>query len=91
MSTLSPEAARLKYEYNKCRYWEKKAASKTTTLPQVEADETTTISRLDCKGDEEYIKALEAANKTMRSENRRLIKLLHNYQTMIAQSNIAIL
>lgn len=98
MSTLSPEAAMLKYEYNRKyqdRYWEKKAASKsveTTPLSKCDPNETPTINRLDYIGqDEKYIKGLEIANKCMRSENRRLIKLLHNYQTMIAQSNIAML
>lgn len=94
MSTLSPQAAKLKYEYNKKyqdRYWEKKAATRTNQLPTIEANETTTVNRLDCKSDEKYIKALETANKSMRSENRRLINLLHQYQTVIKQSNAVIL
>lgn len=42
------------------------------------------INRKDYVGkDEEYINALEDSNKVMSSENRRLIKLLRQYQDII--------
>lgn len=91
---LSPEAAHEKYLYNKKYqdgYWERKAAKRKdkvevtvsiseALLPDLE-DEDVTVTR---KGsDERYIKALETANKTPNSENRRLIKLLTKYQEII--------
>lgn len=89
MGKLSPEAARAKYEYNKKyqqRYWEKKAAEKQS--PSQLSDGPVSVSRSGMN-DERYISALEKSNKTLNNENRRLVKLLHNYQTMIAQSTIA--
>ena len=86
MSTkLSPEAARAKYEYNKKyqqRYWEKKAASKRAAAQQ---------QIRNGRADQRYSPALEASNKTLNSENRRLVRLLHNYQKIIAQSTVAAL
>ena len=91
MSTkLSPEAARAKYEYNKKyqqRYWEKKAASKRAAAQQQIQTEPVSVSR-NGMDDQRYITALEASNKTLNSENRRLVRLLHNYQKIIAQSRL---
>lgn len=93
---LSPEAAREKYLYNKKyqdEYWERKAAKRKSgkvevtvsiteeLLPELE-DVTVTVSR-NGHSDERYIKALETANKTLNSENRRLIRLLTKYQDII--------
>ena len=78
MSTkLSPEAARAKYEYNK------KSQQQIQTEP-------VSVSR-NGMDDQRYITALEASNKTLNSENRRLVRLLHNYQKIIAQSTVAAL
>lgn len=89
MSTkLSSEAARAKYEYNKKyqqRYWEKKAAGKQNTLQQQIQTEEVSVAR-NGMDDQRYITALETSNKTLNSENRRLVRLLHNYQKIIAQS-----
>lgn len=94
MSTkLSPEATRAKYEYNKKyqqRYWEKKAASKRAAAQQQIQTEPVSVSR-NGMDDQRYITALEASNKTLNSENRRLVRLLHNYQKIIAQSTVAAL
>lgn len=86
---LSPGAARAKYEYNKKyqdRYWERKAAKQS----QQKADNGVSVSRSDIS-DSRYIKALERSNRTLNSENRRLAKMLHNYQTVIGQSKLAVL
>ena len=88
-----PEAARAKYEYNKKyqqRYWEKKAASKRAAAQQQIQTEPVSVSR-NGMDDQRYITALEASNKTLNSENRRLVRLLHNYQKIIAQSTVAAL
>lgn len=88
MGKLSPEAARLKYEYNKKyqeRYWEKKAAEKHTGPRTREEESGGAVSR-GGMSDEQYIAALEKSNRTLNSENRRLVKLVHNYQSMIVQS-----
>ena len=93
MEKLSPEAARAKYEYNKKyqqRYWEKKAAEKQAGSQPQEPDRTVSVSRSGMT-DERYITALEKSNKTLNSENRRLVRLLHNYQTIISQSAVAAL
>jgi hypothetical protein len=94
MSTkLSPEAARAKYEYNKKyqqRYWEKKAAEKRNGSLHIIKTEPISVSR-NGMDDQRYIKALEASNKTLNSENRRLVRLLHNYQAIISQSMVAAL
>lgn len=90
MGKLSPEAARAKYEYNKKyqqQYWEKKAAEKQTGSQSQQPDNTVSVSRAGMT-DERYISALEQSNKTLNTENRRLVRLLHNYQTMIAQSTV---
>lgn len=90
MGKLSPEAARAKYEYNKKyqqRYWEKKAAEKQAGSQSQQPDNTVSVSRTG-KTDERYIYDLEQSNKTLNRENRRLVRLLHNYQTMIAQSTV---
>lgn len=94
---LSPEAAHEKYLYSKKyqdAYWERKAAKKKQggkvevtvsiteeLLPELE-EVTVTVSR-NGHSDERYIKALETANKTLNSENRRLIRLLTRYQEII--------
>lgn len=86
MGKLSPEAARAKYEYNKKyqnRYWEKKAAENQTE----QDEETVSVSR-NGRSDKRYISALEDSNKVLNSENRRLVRLLHNYQTIINQSTV---
>ena len=94
MSTkLSSEAARAKYEYNKKyqqRYWEKKASSKLAASQQQIQTETVSVSR-NGMDDQQYITALETSNKTLNSENRRLVRLLHSYQKIIAQSTVAAL
>ena len=87
------KAARAKYEYNKKyqqRYWEKKAASKRAAAQQQIQTEPVSVSR-NGMDDQRYITALEASNKTLNSENRRLVRLLHNYQKIIAQSTVAAL
>ena len=79
------------YQYNKKyqqRYWEKKAAEKQTNSQPQEAEKTVSVSRTSMTN-EQYISALEQSNKTLNSENRRLVRLLHNYQTMIVQSTVA--
>lgn len=92
---LSPEAAHEKYLYNKKYqdgYWERKAAKRNGNvevkvsisedlLPELETV-TVTVSR-NGHSDERYIKALEQANRTLNSENRRLIRLLSKYQEII--------
>ena len=92
---LSPEAAHEKYLYNKKYqdgYWERKAAKRNGNvevkvsisedlLPELETV-TVTVSR-NGHSDERYIKALEQANRTLNSENRRLIRLLQKYQDII--------
>lgn len=90
MGKLSPEAARAKYEYNKKyrqRYGKKKATEKQIDSQPQQPDNTVSVSRTGMT-DERYISALEQSNKTLNSENRRLVRLLHNYQTMIAQSTV---
>lgn len=89
MKKLSTEAAKAKYQYNKKYvdgYWEKKGAAQKEQAD----DNPVSVSRSD-KTDERYIKALETSNKTLNSENRRLIRLLHNYQSIINQSAVAAL
>ena len=95
MSTkLSAEAARLKYEYNKKyqqRYWEKKAAERRADSQPSEDTETITITISVPRNGltiEQYIERLEESNKTLNSENRRLVKLLQKYQEMMLQSMI---
>lgn len=92
---LSPKAAHEKYLYNKRyqdEYWERKAAKRKgkvevtvsiteELLPELET-ETVTVQR-NGHSDERYIKALEQANRTLNSENRRLIRLLQKYQDII--------
>lgn len=92
---LSPEAAHEKYLYNKKYqdgYWERKAAKRKgqvevtvsiteELLPELETV-TVTVQR-NGHSDERYIKALEQANRTLNSENRRLIRLLQKYQEII--------
>lgn len=92
MTQLSREAARAKYLYNKKyqdRYWEKKAAEKRPTARSEEVEETVSVSRMG-KTDERYIADLEQSNKTLNRENRRLVRLLHSYQALIAQSTKAV-
>lgn len=91
MTRLNKEAARKRYLCNKKyedRYWEKKAAERRAATRPVEAAESVSVSRLG-KTDERYIADLEQSNKTLNRENRRLVKLLHGYQTMIAHSTVA--
>ena len=92
---LIPEAAHEKYLYNKKYqdgYWERKAAKRKgkvevtvsiteELLPNLETV-TVTVQR-NGHTDERYIKALEQANRTLNSENRRLIRLLQKYQEII--------
>lgn len=89
MTQLSREAARAKYLYNKkyqARYWEKKAAEiRMASLPDGAAEQVS-VSRIG-KTDERYISDLEQSNKVLNRENRRLVKLLHNYQTLIPISS----
>lgn len=92
MGKLSPEAARLKYEYNRKyqeRYWEKKAAQQQNS-PKQEQDNAVSVSRKDMN-DNQYIMALEKSNKVLNSENRRLIRLLHKYQVIISQAKVTAL
>lgn len=91
MTQLSREAARAKYLYNRKyqdRYWEKKAAAKRTATRSEGVDGTVSVSRMG-KTDERYIADLEQSNKVLNRENRRLVRLLHGYQTMIGQSTKA--
>lgn len=78
-------------------YWERRAAKSSSKaskgkvavnitigeelLPDIDEVDVS-ISRQG-KTDERYIKQLEQANKTLNSENRRLIKLLTKYQELI--------
>ncbi len=90
MSKLSPEAARARYLYNKKyvnRYWERKAAEQTAAESP---SELPSVVR-NGKSDERYIKALETSNKTLNRENRRLVRLVNQYQTIIAQSSLVAL
>lgn len=50
-------------------------------LPDLKCTEVTVCR--NGQSDEQYIKALETANKTINSENKRLIKLLLDYQSVI--------
>ena len=50
-------------------------------LPDLTVTEVT-VSR-NGQGDKQYIKALETANKTINSENARLLRLLRKYQDII--------
>lgn len=67
-----------------------KAASKRAAAQQQIQTEPVSVSR-NGMDDQRYITALEASNKTLNSENRRLVRLLHNYQKIIAQSTVAAL
>ena len=86
---LSPEAAHAKYEYNKKsqnQYWERKA----TQQKQEEPDGHVSVSR-NKRTDADYIKALEASNRVLNSENRRLVNLIQDYRNKVLQSlNVAI-
>lgn len=103
MSTkLSPEAARAKYQYNKKyqqAYWERRAAKEkaiaeqeATKLEDAAAATLDTVS-VPRRGmtDQRYIAALETSNKTLNSENRRLVRLVTRYQQIIGQSKLATL
>lgn len=105
MSTkLSPEAARAKYQYNKKyqqAYWERRAArekaqaeasAQATQLEDAAAATLDTVS-VPRRGmtDQRYIAALETSNKTLNSENRRLVRLVTRYQQIIGQSKLATL
>jgi hypothetical protein len=86
---LSPEAAHAKYEYNKKyqdRYWERKAAQQK----QQEPDGNVSVSR-HTRNEAQYINALETSNMVLNKENRRLVKMISNYQTIISQSAMAAL
>lgn len=52
------------------------------SLPELPEPNYQTVSRGN-KSDEQYIKALEIANKTLNGENNRLIRLLRKYQEII--------
>ncbi len=52
------------------------------TLDRTDVD--ITVSRQG-KSDERYIKALELANKTLTSENKRLVRLMLKYKKLIRQ------
>lgn len=102
MSTkLSPEAAREKYLYNKKyqqAYWERRAAKKKTEAEATAQIEDAAAATLDTVSvprrgmtDQRYIKALETSNRTLNSENRRLVRLVTRYQQIIGQSNLATL
>ena len=103
-SKLSPEAARAKYQYNKKyqqAYWERRAAKEkaqaelNAQATQLEDAATATLDTVSvCRRDmtdERYIKALETSNKTLNSENRRLVRLVTRYQQIIGQSKLATL
>ena len=80
-SKLSREAAHAKYLYNKKyidAYWEKKAlrVEKSTMT------ESICINRKDYKDTEAYITALETSNRTLASENRRILNMLTKVQSI---------
>lgn len=52
------------------------------SFPDIEPRETPSVSR-NGRTDESYIQALERANKTLNSENKRLVRLLRKYQGII--------
>lgn len=103
MSTkLSPEAARAKYQYNKKyqqAYWERRAAKEKAIAEQEAIKlEDAAAATLDTVSvprrgmtDQRYIAALETSNKTLNSENRRLVRLVTRYQQIIGQSKLATL
>lgn len=78
-------------------YWERRAKRTETTeertsgrssvevrvsFPEIDVPNRPSVSRGN-KSDEQYIKALEASNKTLNGENRRLVRLLRKYQGII--------
>ncbi len=52
------------------------------SFPQIEMPSCPTVSRNN-RSDEQYVKALENANKSLNGENRRLVRLLRKYQEII--------
>ena len=98
MSKLSSQTQRAKYQYNKKyqdRYWEKKGAQLAANSSSISVEVSITDKLLpdldsvpitvarEKLTDDKYIRALETANKTLSSENRRLIRLLIKYQDII--------
>lgn len=82
---LSKEAARAKYLYNKKyqnAYWERRA-KRAQQPQQTERPQKgyICINRLDYKDADKYIAAIETSNRTLASENRRLISLLAKIQS----------
>lgn len=95
-SKLSPEAAHEKYLYLKKyqdSYWERRAAKRKaeqsgqTISVEISIDDTSesvdVSVRRSGKTQEQYIRDLEKSNRTLSSENRRLVKLLAQYQEII--------
>lgn len=83
-SKLSREAAHAKYLYNKKyidAYWEKKA--KALRVEKSTTTESICINRKDYKDTEAYIIALENSNRTLASENRRIVNMLTKGQSNI--------
>lgn len=88
---LSKEASRAKYLYNKKyqdAYWERKAKKESqpqkTEQPEIG---DICINRKDYKDDtERYIRALETSNRTLLSENRRIIRMLQRAQVCLGIS-----
>lgn len=83
---LTPEARKLKQtkqkEYNN-RYWNKKASE----TQQVKADGNVSVTRGKMT-DEAYIKALENSNKTLGSENRRLVSEIIKIKSFLSGTSL---
>ena len=83
---LSKEAARAKYLYNRkymSAYWERKGAELAQQPQQTERTQKDyiCINRKDYKDADKYMAAIETSNRTLASENRRLISLLARLQS----------
>lgn len=61
---------------------ERSSVEVRVSFPEIDAPVRPTVSR-DNKSDEQYINALETANRTLSGENRRLVRLLRKYQEII--------
>lgn len=60
----------------------RKTVEVRVSFPEIDVPNRPSVSRGN-KSDEQYIKALEASNKTLNGENRRLVRLLRKYQGII--------
>jgi len=90
---LTPEAKALKQQYNRKyqnRYWNKKAEEAKQQEPVKESSKNTVSVTRGKLTDEAYIKALEASNKTLGSENRRLVSELIKIKTFLSEYNLNI-